>query len=264
MMRWVSVVAAGIVAPALAGVALGQGSTSPTSPLEHTTVSAQLPSASSEPSGYLGIVFTAPLARVSRPDGITVRHFGYPVVESVEPGSPAASAGISAGDTILAYDSVDVLNHDIALTRLLRPGTIVMVRVRRNAVARDVAVRVAPRPASFVDAPPPAPGMEAPDVGLIMPYESGVLGVAGATVVRTNADLRAALQVPRGVLVLDVAPGSPASVAGLRAGDVIVDAGRAPIGDPVALIEAIEGTAGRTLSVTVARGAHTRRLVLHW
>jgi len=251
-------VAAGLVCPALADA---QGSPSS---LEHTTVSATLSPPSGEPAGYLGIVFTAPLARVSRPDGVTIRHFGYPVVESVEPGSPAASAGISAGDTILAYDSIDVVNHDIALTRLLRPGTTVMVRIRRNAVARDVPVRVAPRPASFVDAPPPSPAMESPDVGLIMPFESGVMGVAGATIVRTNADLRAALQVTRGVLVLDVVGGSPAGAAGLRAGDVIVDAGGSAVGDPVALVEAVEGTSSRTLALTVARGAHTRRLVLHW
>src|ERR1700743_3288601 len=85
-----------------------------------------------EPSGYLGIVFTAPLARTVDRGGISVRHYAYPVVESVEPGSPAARAGITSGDTILAYDSVDVLHHDIALTQLLRPGTVVSVRIKRN------------------------------------------------------------------------------------------------------------------------------------
>jgi serine protease Do len=218
----------------------------------------------SEPTGYLGIVFTAPLARTMRGGSISVRHFAYPVVESVEPGSPAAQAGISAGDTILAYDSVDVLNHEIALTRLLQPGNLVTVRVRRNGAVRDLGVRVAPRPASFVDGPSLRirPGM--PDPGLFMPFQSATVGVVGAAVITTNPDLLTALGAPRGVLVIDVAGGTPAEASGLKAGDVITDAGGTPVTRPVVLMEAIEGSSGHQLDLTVVRARHSRKVSLTW
>jgi len=222
----------------------------------------------SEPTGYLGIVFTAPLVRTVRGGSISVRHFAYPVVESVEPGSPAARAGISAGDTILAYDSVDVVQHDIALTQLLRPGTVVTVRVRRNNAVRDIGVLVAPRPASFVDGPSVQVGAGSSrslDPGMmLMPFQSATVGVAGAAVITTNADLLAALGAPRGVLVVDVADGTPAEASGLKAGDVITDAGGTAVTRPVVLMQAIEESSGHQLELTVVRARHTRKVSLSW
>ena len=52
-----------------------------------------------EPEGYLGIAFTCPLKRIEDASGVRVIHLAYPAVESVEPGSPASLAGISAGVT---------------------------------------------------------------------------------------------------------------------------------------------------------------------
>jgi serine protease Do len=220
----------------------------------------------SEPSGYLGIVFTAPLERRVQRGNISVRHFAYPVVESVEPGSPAAQAGISAGDTILAYDSVDVMHHDIALTQLLRPGNVVSVRVRRNGAVRELGVRVAPRPASYSDAPSYRVRIGAPDPGLLMSFQSATIGVAGAAVIATNADLLDALGAPRGVLVVDVAAGTPAEAAGLKAGDVITDVGGTPVSRPVALMEAIEQASGpgHQVELTVSRARHARKVSLTW
>jgi serine protease Do len=214
-----------------------------------------------EPAGYLGIVFTAPLARTVVAGGVLIRHFAYPVVESVEPGSPAARAGISSGDTIMAYDSVDVLHHDIALTQLLRPGSVVTVRVKRNGVERDIGVRVEPRPASFMDGPSiPDPG----NTVMFMPFQSATIGVAGAAVIVTNADLLEALGAPSGVLVVDVAPGTPAEAAGLRAGDVITEAGGTPVSRPVVLMQAIEQSTGHEIDLTVVRAKHTRTVRLSW
>jgi serine protease Do len=218
--------------------------------------------AANEPAGYLGIVFTAPLARTVQAGGISVRHFAYPVVESVEPGSPAARAGISSGDTILAYDSVDVVQHDIALTHLLRPGTIVTVRVKRNGTVREIGVRVAPRPASFVDGPSMPGGPR--DPVLFMPFQSATVGVAGAAVIATNADLLDALGATRGVLVVDVASGSPAEASGLRAGDVITDAGGIAIDRPIVLMQAIEESSGHEVDLTVVRSKRTRKVSLTW
>jgi len=100
-----------------------------------------------QPEGYLGITFVCDLRRQYGPEGLTIYHYGYPAVEFVQPGSPADRAGIVAGDTIVAYDSRDVLYRKIVLARLLRPGSELAVRIRRNGSVKNLNVSIAPRPA---------------------------------------------------------------------------------------------------------------------
>ena len=47
----------------------------------------------------------------------------------------------------------------------------------------------------------------------------------------------------RGVVVIDVASGGPADVAGLRRGDVILEVARQPVSDPAELRRALGGLA---------------------
>jgi S1-C subfamily serine protease len=228
-----------------------------------------------EPEGYLGITFICPLKRIEDANGVRVIHLAYPAIESVDPGSPAADGGISAGDTILAYDSVDVLNHEMSLTRLLRPGNRVLIRVRRNGAVKEVGVRVAVRPASYgesVDAWPPG----APPPFALMPHVIGTMqgpivtmpsfegaSAAGASVVRTNEDLRAALGAPKGeggVLVLNVAEGTPAEASGLHSGDLVLSADGRSISDPAAFAVRLAEPTTRSVTLRVY-GNHKIRTV---
>jgi C-terminal processing protease CtpA/Prc len=87
---------------------------------------------------------------------------------------------------------------------------------RQNGSA--VYVRSAPRVAGFVpDAAEPTREAFSP----LAPYLLGENRVAGAEVMDVSSDLAEALQVEGGVLVLEVSDGTPAAVAGIRAGDVI-------------------------------------------
>jgi serine protease Do len=194
-----------------------------------------------EPQGYLGIAFTCPLKRIEDASGVRVIHLAYPAVESVEPGSPASLAGISSGDTILAYDSVDVVNHELSLTRMLRPGRRVLIRVRRNGAVKEVAVRVAVRPPAYVESIRvfPQPRFVGPMLALPSPDQ---IAAAGAALIRTNDDLLAALGAPRGssgVLVVNVLQGTPAEASGLHAGDVVLSADGRNIADPESLAQII-------------------------
>lgn len=103
-----------------------------------------------------------------------------------------------------------------------------------------------------------------PDIRLMLPLESSAIGVAGAEVVRANSDLCAALGASHGVLVLDVADGTPAQAAGLRAGDVIVEAGRTAVTAPLALMQAVEESSNRELALTVVRARKEKKLSLKW
>lgn len=215
-----------------------------------------------EPEGYLGIAFTCPLKRIEDASGVRVIHLAYPAVESVEPGSPASIAGISAGDTILAYDSVDVVNHELSLTRMLRPGRRVLIRVRRNGAIKEVALRVAARPPSYVESIGvlPRPRLMGPIFSLPSPDQ---MAAAGAALIRTNDDLLAALGAPKGasgVLVVNVLQGTPAEASGLHAGDVVLSADGRSVADPEALAQIIALPPGDAVTLRVY-GNHKVRTV---
>ena len=101
-----------------------------------------------KPDGYLGITFSGE-PRVERRHGQVVISFPqYPPIVTVDAGSPAAQAGLVAGDTILQFNHRDV-RHRLPLYDMLRPGARFHVRVKRNGTRRDVNLIVArnPRPA---------------------------------------------------------------------------------------------------------------------
>ena len=217
---------------------------------------------------------------------------------SVEPGSPAEKSGLEAGDTIVAYNGADVRNRRISLTRLLTPGTRVTVRVRREGGAKDLPVVVARRPYRFsamampapdamvnvearVTAPDPpsrvrvaraprapdAPPMPpAPVIAASPPFYlgGGTAAIAGAELVRMNADLRDVLGVERGLLVITVAQGTPAEQAGLRGGDVIVAVSGEPVSSALDLQRTLRQADERAVTLEVVRKKKTRTLVLRW
>jgi S1-C subfamily serine protease len=92
----------------------------------------------------------------------------------------------------------------------------------------------------------------------------GYIGVAGQTVPIPRALARAArLAVGSGVQVASVEPGSPAAIAGLRAGDLIVGWGDAPVTAVEDLHRLL--TADRVeepIRVTIVRRGEMRRLTL--
>ena len=93
---------------------------------------------------------------------------------------------------------------------------------------------------------------------------SAPMVIAGATIVRTNADLRETFGVKSGVLVLDVARGSPAYNSGLKGGDVIVSVGRVAVASPVAIQHAIERADGTELPLRIIRKKKEQPLTLRW
>jgi S1-C subfamily serine protease len=301
---------------------------------------------SSKPDGYMGITFSATMRADAGASGGEVFRFAEnPTVETVEPGSPAERAGVAKGDEILLIDGQSVVGRDIVFNQLLRPGTRLPLRVRRDGDTRDVVLVIKQRPPSldngcpFLDARimaafgdpisiarlpfsgaivrraplppavPPAPGarprvapraaeptpvvvgangvttvMPAPLVpNVAMPAPNAVetaspdqrnvfvfsrmsapMIIAGATIVRTNADLRETFGVKSGVLVLDVARGSPAYSSGLKGGDVIVAVGRIAVTSPLSIQRAIETADGTELPLRIIRKKKEQSLTLRW
>lgn len=195
----------------------------------------------------------------------------YPVIASVEPGSPAQAAGLVAGDTVLAYNDVDAHAEPLGMQRFLKPGERMVVKIRRNGV-RALAVTVAKRslrsayrmnitvaatdgvPQPLGPLPIPAPFSARPDAAF-----------AGAQVARLNAGLASVLNVREiGVLVLDVAPGTPAMRAGLQPGDVIVKADSTAVLGPVELMRALRDAQDHTVTLGLFRKGKPQSVTLRW
>ena len=109
------------------------------------------------PAGWLGIHYVCAIETWAKNGELFVKHSGYPLVAAVEPGSPADRAGIEAGDTIVAYNNEDINGRVLSLTKLLRPGSKLQVRIHRGNGSMDIPVVVARRT------------RYAPDVGTIAP-----------------------------------------------------------------------------------------------
>lgn len=115
------------------------------------SASAQTPApaeASQRPTGWLGIHYSV-TAKVDQPaEGKLVSYNSYPVIEAVEPGSPAERSGLQAGDTLLAFDGHDFVKRGVPMVALLRPGNTISVRVQRGRL-RTVRVTLGERPSTF-------------------------------------------------------------------------------------------------------------------
>lgn len=255
------------------------------------------------PEGYLGVTF-GDVRVLRRSDEPAVYELGeLPTILSVEPGSPAEKSGMQRGDRVLTVGGRDT-RRPIALATILKPGARVSVRVQRQGQPKEFTLVVAKRPPSFgvpcaaVDdmagpdhpapmalffrsppappgagrAPRPAPAAAA-DVHLqpppsgawgLAPVPMGFSSVAGAQLAPVDEDWSALVGVDKGLVILQVSPGSPAKEAGLRKGDVIVAAGDSPVSAVGMLQRIVNDSESRSLKLQVVRGGRTQSIVLRW
>ncbi|MGK2934902.1 MAG: PDZ domain-containing protein [Gemmatimonadaceae bacterium] len=99
----------------------------------------------SKPTGWLGIHYSAEAKIDETGEGLRISYNSYPVIEAIEPGSPAERAGLQVGDTLIAFNGHDFVGRGVPMASLLRPGERLSIRLRRNAV-RTVRVTVGERP----------------------------------------------------------------------------------------------------------------------
>lgn len=214
------------------------------------TVAEQIETAGKVTRGFLGVE--------SQPvSGATAKALGLAenagaLLAAVNPDSPAAKAGLRAGDVVRAVNGTPVTNpRDLAVRVAdLKPGEPARLDVLRDGSAREVKVTVGEVPAERMAAAEPA-----------SPGDTPRLGVA---LTALSPELRGRLDLPadvKGVVVRGVQPGSPAQVAGLQPGDVILGVGSKPVETPAeagtAIREALSG-GSQAVALRIMRDGATR------
>ena len=173
------------------------------------------------------------------------------------PDGPGADAGIVSGDVILSFDGVEVENTRglVTIVGNADVGKVVDVIIFRDGKSKTIKVTLGRREAAEKEKI--VPTAKVPE----KIKETEELGMKLLTI---NSETRTQLNLPEdlnGVAVLDVAETSDAYEKGIRAGDVIVEAGRTKVTD-VNDISDIFGNAissGRkSILLLVKRGDNSR------
>ncbi len=165
-------------------------------------------------------------------------------ITAVVPDSPAAAAGLAAGQRIEAIDGLACPSAAL-LSRVLvlrRPGDEVTLSVGGKEIKVRLGERSAAR-STFANT-----------------------DTVGLSCLDLSADLRRFLGHPddlRGVVVQDVTPGSSAAEAGLQRGDVITRGGGGEIADMEELNAALAGARGK-ITLTGLRVTDSERLPIGW
>jgi serine protease Do len=173
------------------------------------------------------------------------------------PEGPGADAGIQSGDVIISFDGVEVEDTRGLVTAVGNAdvGKVVRVIIFRDGKTKTIKVTLGRREAAEKEKLVPV--TKAPE----KIKETEKFGMKLLTI---NSESRIKLNLPEdleGVAVLDVSETSDAFEKGIRAGDVIVEAGRTKIADVNDISKIFEDAieAGRkSILLLVLRGDNSR------
>jgi serine protease Do len=171
--------------------------------------------------GFLGVESQSMTATTAKALGVS-EHAGA-LLAGVNPNGPAAGAGLKAGDIIQSVNGQTISGpRDLAVTIAgLAPGEEARLGVLRNGTTHEMNVKIGEMPNDRIAA--------ADDTA--QPQRMQV-GVALAPL---SPDMRQQLDLPedvKGAVIQQVRPGSPAEMAGLQPGDVIVGVGTRTVTSP--------------------------------
>jgi len=178
--------------------------------------------------GWLGVRIQQVTPEIAEGFGIETPRGA--LVASVEPGSPADKAGLKAGDVILGWGGQEVAEMNdlprlVAFTPIDEQREVTLWRDGRETT---VAVTTgALRPEQQVSSREPEQ-----DRGSVSPSRGTELADSGVVVADLTPELRRRYELEQsegGVVIVGIAPGSPAAEQGLQVGDVITSIALEPV-----------------------------------
>lgn len=173
---------------------------------------------------------------------------GGVIVSAVSSGSAADRAGVRRGDVIRAFNGEPVHDTNALRNRVAesQPGSTATLLVVRDGAERTLTAQLDEAASSRA----------ARLQGEGESDDKTALGVAVAPLTPEVASRAGIPNDVRGLIVQDVNPDGRAAVAGIRAGDVIVEVNRKPVASVEELRAAVRGASERPLLVLVNRGGN--------
>lgn len=202
--------------------------------------------------------------------GVTVRDQAGTsgvLIDGVREGTPATRAGLQKGDIVVEFDG-EPARSARQFTRLVRetaPGRAVKMTVLRDGSRRTVDITPEARDSATLQQ---FPGITGDALRVLprdfdfrfdpqSPWTEGFFGTprrVGISVVPLSDQLAAYFGVKEGVLVSEVASGTPAATAGIQAGDVITAVnGRNVLSAGDLVREVRQAEPGSTIDVQLTR-----------
>ena len=178
--------------------------------------------------GFLGVSIQP--VNESLAKGLGLKDTRGALVSNVIENAPAEKAGVKRGDVIVSVNEKKIKTpRQLSMTAAdLKPGSIAKLGIIRDGKKRDFKIQVGKLPGSKEEV-----------AKATKPALQKQLGIEGQNL---TAELKKQIgaKAEKGVVISKVLPDSPAALAGLRRGDVIVEANRKAIADTEQLREALK------------------------
>lgn len=211
----------------------------------------------SRPRGWLGVGLD-PMRSARIASYFKIK--GGAVITELTPDGPAAKAGLAVEDIIHAVDGKPVTNDDELRKAIASrtPGSEMTLGVVRLATSQktEVTVKLAARANQF-DAAKAIEGSE--------PAPAGDALVGGMKLGTLTPELRTRLAVPEtenGLVVLEVAPDSPAAMSGVEANDILLRVDGETPASAEAVGAALRNSPTGVVRLHIRHGNSVRRLML--
>ncbi|MGE5048925.1 MAG: Do family serine endopeptidase [Deltaproteobacteria bacterium] len=217
----------------------------------------QLKSTGKVVRGFLGVSPQAITADMV--DQLGLKNTKGALIADVVKDSPADKAGLKPGDVVVALNGKSVQDNN-QLTRdvgVIPPGQQVHLDVVREGKQRTMVAKLAPRPDETEQ------GGRSGNVNTGSKEQGDLLGVRVEDLTPQLARRAQVDPGTKGAVIVDAAQDSPASEAGLDAGDVIVEVNRKPVNSAADYHNAVKGLKkGDTALLRVKHGQATQYVPL--
>jgi serine protease Do len=193
--------------------------------------------------GWLGVLIQDVTRELAESFGM--RHPRGALVSQVLPQSPAAAAGLRAGDIVLAFNDKEVATSSNLppMVGAAKVGTEAVLTVLRDGETIDLPVMLSELPEA--DAIVVVPGQ----------VEQAAVDRLGLVVEDLNADEEERLGVQNGAVIVESVEDGPAQQGGIRAGDIIISFDKEPVPDTNRFRQLLDRVQpGESVAVLVQRG----------